>query len=161
MSATTPPIRAVHVENLQPGDVVTCGPGEIVEVVEGSCHVASLMPGEAFQVGPEPRGVVLPEVTRPGYQQIDLRLGSAAEQRIRGELRRCDYGINDRYLTADVLAVARGAIATIREQAAVLADALEEAGMSGPDVKHLRDGSSEPMALAAVFQRIWSDRESR
>lgn len=181
-----PRTRMVRVENLQPGDVVTCREGWHVIIWDGACQVASLLPGEAWQNGPEPRGVVLPEVLA-GMSRFTEESRDAIAQRMlgmgehstvgRGLVTIADegmtfmssasdsgvtcysYHVPERYISTDVLDIARGTLAMLRERAGVLADALEEAGFAdyrGHELERLRDGTMTPQEFAAMAEYIAS-----
>lgn len=152
-NTSNPPTRTVYTSDLEPGDVVICGPHEFVRIIHEDINVVRLSPGESFQLDDDPRGVVLPEVASPRYQQIDLLYGGAAEQRRAGLLgpEHLDpriYRIPDEYISRDALGIARGIVATLREQAGALADALEDAGAE-PNY-HINSLRDHRLALADI-----------
>lgn len=168
MSEANPPTRTVYTSDLEPGDVVTCGPREFVRIIHEDINVVRLSPGEAFQVDDDPRGVVLPEsldaagadpfVTDPDHVIVTGRY-DALQLLSGGGTISCPYYVPDQYVSPDVLAVARGTLALLREQGGVLADALEEAGFAAAgayELERLRNGTMTPQEVAAMVEYITS-----
>lgn len=167
MSQHVLPHRTVRVEHLRPGDVVACGEGELVSITRNGCTVANLVPGSSFRVSD---GSV--------FESFDIRLGSASEQRharvsqasqdaarLLQSVRAADvlgFPTPDELLTPDVVGIASGMLAMIREQAAVLADALEEAGASpkSPAVIFLRSDRQSYFLVVGTARRIVERSES-